>query len=151
MSYCFVCHHVLQITGLSDITQYFSIKSKYLETLTQRKLGRHEEEEELIKERENSLGTMKRSTQNQENSIMGIIVEDTKDAKDDAKSGTIAEDDIAMVEEEMKSIAKLSTYSSTGTGRSQVGDSLMSSPVVSFHILGSLHCHWGSAAVHAVG
>ena len=63
---------------------------------------------------------MKRSTQNQENSIMGILVEDTKDAKEDAKSGTIAEDDISMVEEEMKSIAKLSTFSSTGPGDSQV-------------------------------
>ena len=58
---------------------------------------------------------------------MGIIVEDTKE---DARAGTIGEDDIFMVEEEMKSIAKLSTYSSTGGGDSQVGVSLMSGPLV---------------------
>ena len=81
---------------------------------------------------------------------MGILVEDTEDAKEDAKSGTIAEDDIFMVEEEMKSIANLSTISSTVPGDSQVGVSLMFSPVVRFHILGSLHIHRKSAAVHAV-
>ena len=50
------------------------------------------------------MGIMKRSNQN---TIMGILVED--EAKDEANAKTLDEEDISMVEDEMRSIAKGST------------------------------------------
>ena len=73
------------------------------------------QEQESNWDRDNHLGIMKRSNQNP---IMEILVED--EAIDEANAETLDEGDIFMVEDEMRSIAKESTYSASAPGDSQV-------------------------------